>query len=290
MESNSPESQRRGKTSGGTPLLLIHPHNHAFPKVLPVGTIAALNLLPFPKLGRFAGEVRADEIAAAKIILVDVHWFLPLGVLDELLAGIRRANAVATIIAGGISASFYADLLLKRFPALDSIVCGHVEASLPALVSSLMTGETPPPIPGVHDKKGSSGEAPPPPPELFDRLDWLTVDWFPTYLAQVHAIHNAHPAGLDPHPYRNVYYPHLVATRGCHRRCYHCAGSHQDRVFDPKTPRRTPDGLLRDLERIERDPRLKFVTILFSDASYLPPFASGLAGRGLELDAFLFFC
>jgi hypothetical protein len=271
------------------PLLFLHPHNHAFPKVLAVGSIAALNLLPQPKLGRFAGEVSREELEAARVVLLDLHWFLPLGVLDAMLAGIRAVNPELRIVVGGITAAFYAELIVERHD-VDYLVSGDVEPWLPLLVEHLLAGEQPPPLPNVwaRDRRPASGgrltQA------QFDALDWITIDWFPSYRQQVHQIHRLHPRGLDPHPYKNEYYPHLVLTRGCWRQCHHCAGSHQERVFGPGVLQRSPDRLISDLERIAADPELAFATLVFADQRHLQRYAAALEGQSFALDAFLFYC
>ncbi len=88
-------------------VLFIHPTNHIHPRIIPVGSIAAANGIDGEVLGRYASEVTADEISNARVILLDVHWFLPMGILGGLVRAIRRIKEDASLIVGGLAAAFY---------------------------------------------------------------------------------------------------------------------------------------------------------------------------------------
>jgi len=90
--------------SGG--VLYIHPHNHVSLDSIAAGTVAAINSLPGRALGRYAEEVSPEEVAVAKVVLMDVHYIFPLGILEGLLAALRRINPRARVVLGGITAAF----------------------------------------------------------------------------------------------------------------------------------------------------------------------------------------
>lgn len=129
-------------------VLYVHPFNHARPDAIPVGSVAAINRLTHPTVGRYCEELEADEVRAAKVLLLDVHWFFPLAVLSDLTSALRRVNPSAPIVIGGITASFYGGALFERAP-VDYIVAGDAEPCLPSLVDHLVAGEAPPPLPNV---------------------------------------------------------------------------------------------------------------------------------------------
>jgi hypothetical protein len=268
-------------------VLLVHPYNHMEPDAVPVGTVGLVNLLPGKALGRFASEVTPDEIRAARVVLIDVHWFFPLAVLAGMADAIRRINPAVKIVVGGIASAFYADVFFERY-AVDYVTTGDVEPVFPLLVGHLLAGEEPPPLAGVWSRRGP----PPPGPRIrvpeFDAIDWLTIGWFPTYRSIVHgrhAMYRASQGGSAP-----LCYPYLPVTRGCRRACEFCYGAYHERVFGRGIRMRAPEVLARDLRAIEADPGLAFVSILFADEGLMEPYAEALAGLGLALDAFLYFC
>ena len=271
-------------------VLYLHPYNHPQDDVIPVGSIAAMNLLAgHGVLGRYASEVTAEEIRAASVVAMDVHWFPPLAVLDGMLADIRGIRPDVPVVVGGITAAFYGRSLLERFD-VDHVVSGDVELSLPTLIDSLVEGHPAPTLPGVWSR---GLDAPPRRAERlsrrrFDRLDSLTIDWFPTLKRRVLERHALHRQGRqvpsDPG------FPTLVVTRGCVRRCGFCHGGYHDRVFGPGTLCRTPAGLVRDLSRLSQDPDIAFVTVFFGDGCVLDELSAAAEGEAFDLDGFLFFC
>ncbi|MBI5479354.1 MAG: hypothetical protein HY906_10885 [Deltaproteobacteria bacterium] len=267
-------------------VLYLHPYNHTVPHVIAAGSIAAVNLVPGPRLGRYAEEVTRDEIEAAAVLLLDVHWFLPIAVVGGVIASLRRINPGARIVVGGITASFFRRLFLERFPA-DYLVSGHAERSLPTLVAHLLRGERPPPLPDVWNGTGAPVEDLAPPPDL-DDLDWLTIDWFPSYRAEVERRHAGH--SFDPRCPQMDCHPVLLLSRGCHRHCGFCFGSYQRHVLGAGVSLRSPAALVADLRRVVADPALRFVSLFVGDASHLDGYARALRGLRLELDAYVYFC
>jgi len=271
-------------------VLYLHPYNHPQDDVVPVGSITAMNLLSGAGvLGRYASEVSEEEVRAARVVAMDVHWFPPLAVLDGMLAGIRHIQPDVPVVVGGITAAFYGRALLERFD-VDHVVGGDVELTLPELVGCLVDGRPPPALPGVWSRGVDDPPQPPArlPTERFDRLDALTIDWFPTLRRRVVDKHAMHRRGRqvpsDPG------FPTLLVSRGCARDCEFCHGSYQGRVFGSGTLCRTAEGLLRDLERLSRDPEIAFVTVFLGDGLALDTLASAVEGADLDLDGFLFFC
>lgn len=272
----------------GADLLFVHPYNHAKPDPIPVGAVGAINLLSQSVLGRYAEEVSAEEVARARVLLLDVHWFLPTAILDGFLAAVRRINPRCRIVAGGLTASFYKRDFLDRFD-IDYLVAGDVEAALPPLIAHLIAGERPPPLANIYTRHAS-------PPSMaitsrvdFDALDWLTLDWFPSYRERVHRTHALY-ARRERSVLADNCHPILPLTRGCKRSCHFCYGAYQEEVFGPRVRVRSPEAVCRDLKRLSLDPALHFVTLFFADAVYLNALAPRLAGERFDLDAFLFFC
>ena len=269
-------------------VLFIHPFNHARPDAIPVGTVGAVNLLSHTVAGRYAEELTLDDIRAARAILLDVHWFFPLSVLHGIVTELKRVNPSAPVVVGGITASFYGKMLLDRAP-IDHLVAGDAEECLPQLVDHLVAGEPPPPLPNVWTRGAPPPSAATTSRRDFDAIDWLTLDWFPSYRARTVSAHAAYAREARESIADNTH-PILPLTRGCRRSCGFCYGAYQDRVFGRRVRVRSPEALARDLARIEADPELHFVTLFFADVVYMREFADALADRRFDLDAFLFFC
>jgi hypothetical protein len=268
-------------------VLFIHPTNHIHPRVIPVGSIAAANGIAAEVLGRYASEVTAEEIEDARVILLDVHWFLPMGILGGLIEAIRRINQEASLIIGGLAAAFYGADFRERF-AVDYVVGGHAETALPQLVQSLLDDQEPGELPRVWREGHDVSPIKRPSQEQFDTLDWITLDWFPTYARYARSLHEG--ARFDPATPQMDAWPLLPVTRGCVRECGFCYGAYQDRVFGPGVRARSPEALLRDLRQLEADPAVRFVSLLFADAVFLKRYLDPLEGLEVELDAYLYFC
>ncbi|MCM2335075.1 MAG: hypothetical protein NDI82_14165, partial [Anaeromyxobacteraceae bacterium] len=99
-------------TTRGAPLLYVHPRGHLNDLVVPAGALSAMNAAPGPKLGRYAFEVGDDELRAARVVAMDLHWALGLSGLRPLLARLRAVNPAARVVVGGITASHYPEELV----------------------------------------------------------------------------------------------------------------------------------------------------------------------------------
>lgn len=211
-------------------LLYIHPRGHLNDLVVPAGALSALNAAAGPKLGRYAFEVTDQEITAAGVVALDLHWALGLGGLIPMVARIRALRPGIPIVVGGISAGFFPAELLEQ--GVDYVVRGDAEASFPTLVQALLRGQPPGPLPNVWSRAGagprqrlSSG--------AFDATDPLTADWFPT-LTRV----RDWPAAAFPMSAT------IPVARGCALRCPTCFGSHAA-VSGEEVLLRSPEGLAR---------------------------------------------
>ncbi|MBI5609213.1 MAG: hypothetical protein HY902_10080 [Deltaproteobacteria bacterium] len=269
-------------------VLYIHPYNHAIPDAIPVGAVGAINALRQPVLGRYAEELSDDDLADAKVALLDAHWFLATAALGPMIAELRRRRPGLQVVCGGLTASFYKQAFLDQFD-VDFLVAGDVEDALPDLIDTLVRGELAPDLPNVWSRRGPPQRRASTSRADFNALDWLSLDWFPSYRARVERTHAAYRQRGEPVLADNCH-PILPLSRGCRRSCGFCYGGYQDEVFGPRVRMRSPATLCRDLERIEADPALHFVSLYFADAIYAQAYAPALAGRRFALDAFLFLC
>jgi radical SAM protein with 4Fe4S-binding SPASM domain len=266
-------------------VLYVHPYNHLLAQVIPLGAITSVNSLPCPVAGRYAHEVSFDDLSRARVILLDVHWFFSLPTLPALLREYRRHAPQAAVVVGGLTASIYQELLFDRYD-VDFVVFGDAEVGLPPLVDALLRGHHPSGLPNVLSRQDRDPPRRSLTAQELDRLDWLTVDWFPSYRQAAVADHRA--VGTDRS--WGDGYPLLPLARGCIRNCSFCYGSFQPGLFDPPLRRRSPAALLADLRRIESHRDLSGATLWLGDASFMNPLAKAWAEDRLDLDGRLFFC
>lgn len=195
-------------------IMFIHPSGHFNDRVVPIGAITSVNAVTHSKGGRYAFEVTEDEIRAARVIAVDLHWTVALPGFVRLVEHVRRLAPTTPIVVGGISAGYYVKDLVTGGLA-DYVLVGDSEPSFAALVDWLVRGREPPPIPNVLSARDISD------PILrrisrheFNSLDPLTLDWFPSCQGLARAPNWAFNPG-----------PTITVVRGCTARCPECYGS-----------------------------------------------------------------
>ncbi len=69
--------------------------------------------------------------------LVDIHWFVHVRGANFIIEEVKRINPGAIIIAGGLTASVFAEYLMESIQGIDYIVCGDSEEPLVDLLKTL---------------------------------------------------------------------------------------------------------------------------------------------------------
>jgi len=259
----------RASSNNHPELLYIHPAGHLNDRVVPTGAITSVNATGVRRLGRYAFEVADDEIRAARVIALDLHWNVSLPFYARLVAHVRRLAPATPIVVGGISAGHFAPDLLAQGLA-DHVVSGDSEPFFAALVERLVAGTDPRGLPNVR-----SADDPPGSKVArmsvadFNRLDPLTVDWFPSHRTAMCAPNWAFNAG-----------PTISVVRGCTARCPDCYGSCA-RLFGGGTLSLTPQrlGALVRQAAADRAPSLRML-IGKPPAAYLTELFRELARSG----------
>lgn len=197
-------------------VLYLHPSGHLNDLVVPTGAVSCLNEVRAAKTGRYAFEVTDDEVRAARVVAMDLHWSVGLPGFERLVWHVRSLNPRAVLVVGGITAGHYPRVLLERYP-VDHVLRGDSEVAFAALVDAVLTGGSPEGIANVYTRN-----APAPPMRRmtradFDRTDPLTVEWFPTYARVTDWQCAAFSQGRT-----------IPVARGCPFRCPACYGSYAD--------------------------------------------------------------
>lgn len=249
-------------------LLYIHPAGHLNELVVPTGVISALNSVSCRRLGRYAFEVDDAEIAAARIIALDLHWALALNGFGPLVAHIRTLAPTTPIIVGGISAGHWPGELLRRYP-VDYVIQGDAEVAFAALVDALLAGEVPGPLANVHARDA----APPIPRRMssaeLSATDCVRTEWMPT-LSRFgrHETEAFTPSAT------------IAIARGCSSRCAFCYGSFAA-TFGPDVPIRSPAATVAMVAAAEKSgqPALRLIALKLPPR-HLSALCSALAAAG----------
>lgn len=167
----------------------------------------------------------------------------------EALAACRPHVRHAVI--GGPHVSALGPELIREIPEADFLVAGEGEETLSELVRALDQGSDAGRIPGVAVRSGAPFTPRAPLADL-DRLPFPARELLPNRVYR----HPAAPAA----PVAT-----LVTSRGCPYPCSFCDKA----VFGEKLRSRSPENVLREIERIGRD--LKIRELIFYDDNFFHP-------------------
>ncbi|HMN61825.1 MAG TPA: radical SAM protein [Anaerolinea sp.] len=174
---------------------------------------------------------------AARVVLIDLHWYEHcFGALDTARA-VRRALPDAWIILGGLSASGFAAEILRDFPEVDLIVRGDAEKPLLDLVERILSSGKSPveglplrDIANISCREGAdvveNDLAYTAGCEELDALDFTDLSFLEHYRDDyVHEYIvtdvNAALKALETRPFWGRW---LSTARGCRSECSYCGG------------------------------------------------------------------
>lgn len=263
-------------------ILYIHPLTQMFLRsLLPMSLPALINRLPKPVLGKFEEEVTRDDLLNARIVLLDIHWYLSMHSAIKLSHRIKEINPRTTIIAGGLSASIFFKQIL-RDSKIDYIVRGDAEIPLKKLVETILSRSDVSGVPNVVSRDFCSPRWYALTARDMDESDYLDISFFPSLQRDVFKLHR------NCHRYSLPLYPFLTTMRGCPLPCKVCYGSPkmQKKLFNRSMVVRSAEKVQDDLTAWSNDPRISFVNIYHDFITSLPSEYSEYAlGRAYNLNA-----
>lgn len=153
-----------------------------------------------------------------ELVGFSLQWHHQLYNVVEEARAARRALPEARIVVGGMTASFFAEELIRRFPFLDAVVAGDAEEPLRLLAAGAPLSQ----IPNLVYRSGSIVRN----PRSYvitkaglDRLDFARFD----LLRDAQRYDAQWFRRPDAAPSQRIYY--LCAGRGCSVSCSFCGGS-----------------------------------------------------------------
>jgi hypothetical protein len=228
-------SATRGKPSflfmpAGVFPMLNHARRHGF-TVSAVNEAVELALDPHFDTARFLAR------HPAQVYAIDLHWHEHAHGALSLARLIHERRPDAVVVLGGITASRYADEILRDHPEVDHVVSGYGEEPLLQLLQGLRRRAAPP--------RGTVLTAAAPLTlDDYDETDHTVLRHAREY--GMAAIHGLRTDGGPP----SVWYRNGV---GCFRNCSYCGGaaSAHVQVFGHRRPlRRSPARVAADLARL----------------------------------------
>lgn len=265
-------------------ILYVHPTTTMSRQcIMPFSIPALVKRLPYPVEGYFAADLTDDSIKKARIIFMDIHWYLSLYGAGELAKRIKTVNKQCFIIAGGITASEYPQPIIDRF-GIDFIIRGDGEIPFPKLVETIMEGMNDfDAIPNLVGKNGINN-----PRSYFlkgadmEQNDYLDIDFFPAFQKEIYRVQKNNVS-----PWSEVIFPYMIPFRGCPIDCIGCAGAvtEQTKLFGRKPIMRSAEKLNDDFERIDRNPNIHFVSIYHDFITLMhPQYAFDVLKRPLRVN------
>lgn len=249
-------------------ILFIHPQTEMLlPEILPLSLPALVHRLEQPVVGRFHDEWTPAEVRRARIILMDVHWYLSLRSAIRLSHELKQINPKVAIIAGGLSASIFASQLL-RDSRIDYIIRGDAELPLKLLVEAILQNAPVETIPNLVARDFISPITYVLTSDDLDRDNFRDLSFFPSLEQRIRAYHCGYRGGVTI-----PVYPYLMVFRGCPLPCPLCSGSvaMQQQLFGRGWVLRSPARVQADLAAWSGDPHLRFVNIFHDFVTTQPP-------------------
>jgi hypothetical protein len=247
-------------TSTEGQILYVHPSTTMSRQcIMPFSLPALIKRLPYPVKGFFAMDLTDEDIRKARIIFMDIHWYLSLYGAGQLAKRIKTVNKKCIIITGGITASEYPKPIIEKF-GIDFVIRGDGEIPFPMLVKTIMEGSSDfSAIPNLVGKDGLNN------PRTYslnsadmEENDYLDVDFFPAFKKEIYRVQKNNVS-----PWSEVIFPYMIPFRGCPIDCVGCAGaiSEQTKLFGRKPIMRSSGRLRDDFERCNADPNIHFVSV-----------------------------
>jgi radical SAM superfamily enzyme YgiQ (UPF0313 family) len=232
-------------------------------QVMPMGAVALVNLLResgFPVTGlNYAMELDLDPLfdltawletrSSPLLVVLDLHWLEHSFGTMEVARACKEAYPGVPVAIGGLTASLYAQEILREFPQVDFVIRGDAEAGLVGLARHLAEGRPDfQAIPNLSLR--IAGKVVENPltyiagSDELDSLDFVSSDFL---------VHQEEYYWRQSSRYRKICGHWLCVGRGCRHDCCWCGGArsvHERIAGRRKLVVRSPARLVDDLERL----------------------------------------
>jgi len=159
----------------------------------------------------------------APVVGIDLHWLVHAQGALELASLVKEARPGAKVVLGGISSSYFHDILLRDYPQVDLVLRGDTtEAPFLQLLEALGKGA---PLDGVENLSWRDGRKVRVNPlsHVPDNLDDISLDY--RVIVRSAARHRDIDGHLPYLGYRDHPLTMALPFRGCVHSCVACGGS-----------------------------------------------------------------
>ncbi|MFH0800387.1 MAG: hypothetical protein V2A66_09450 [Pseudomonadota bacterium] len=246
-----------------------------------------MNSLDCSKLGKLNFEVRDRDIRNSRIVVMDCHWYFPLGEIGRMAAQFKKINPVLKIIVGGHTATIFAEPIVEHYD-IDYVIKGDAEYPFSMLVDRLLDGLDTRDVPNVISRGRSAPQSYAVSGDAYSASDCITIDWFPTYKERMKKVHSSIPFGSPLNEILGTY-PFITAYKGCRYDCEFCYARRGTlrKIYKRGLVARSPESVVRDLRRLSRDECVKRVYVISDFASMLGrEYVDKICSRRYDLDLY----
>jgi len=243
-------------------VLYVHPSGKPSDHNIPMGLIGLMNSLRCSKIGKLNYEVTDADIKSSRIIVMDCHWYFPLGEIGRMAAKFKKKNPDVKIIVGGHTATIFAASIVNSYK-IDYVIKGDAEYPFKLLVNRLLNGEGGRHVPNVVSREFSTPQSYVLSEEEYSNYDYITIDWFPTYKERMKKVHKYIPFGSPLSEILGTY-PFITVYKGCKYDCEFCYARKRTlrKIYRRGLVARSPESVVRDLQRLSRDRDVKRVYVI----------------------------
>jgi hypothetical protein len=247
---------------GGADVLYIHPSGNPSDHSIPMGLIGLMNSLSCSKKGKLNYEIKDSDILRSRIIVMDCHWYFPLGEIGRMAKKLKRINPRVKIIVGGQTATIFAESILSSYQ-IDYVIAGDAEYPFRLLIGDLLEGKDGHSVPNVISRQFKNPQSYVLSKREYSMNDYISIDWFPTFKARMKRVHRFIPFESPINEILGTY-PFIAIYKGCKYDCEFCyAGKGTIRkVYGRGLIARSPASVVRELEWCSRSEDIRHVYII----------------------------
>lgn len=234
------------------------------------------------------------EQSAPRVVLVDLHWYEHCYGALEVARAVKVVWPDVPVVVGGLTATQFADEIVRDYPYVDYVVRGDAEVPLGLLVDHCCCGgglSELAAIPNlVYRQNGQVNRNPltfTAGPDDLDALDFVSIDWLQHWESYA-AFQYSGSGEVD---FRQVRFQGhwLSVGRGCTFNCIYCGGcqrAHRELAGREGFVLRSPERVVQDVKRLA-DRGVHQVAFSLDLATFEPAWWQALFGlmreRGLRI-------
>jgi len=184
----------------------------------------------------------------AKIFAISFHWVFHTNSAIEMARTCKRLHPNSLVVMGGLTATWFAEEIMRKHPFVDAVLLGECEESIAKLVDNHVKGKKLDEVDGIFFREKDDIKINPikVPPQDLDIYDLTKFD----LLEDKKEYFKTDIAGFDEQKPPSAWLP---IARGCIYNCIFCGGGRE--AYHTLTKReemifRSPDRICEDIRHL----------------------------------------